>query len=160
MHSPGIVDDLERLARLVFEPKHLAADGTIEVGALRDVSGNGLSLQRRREGDGSSLVGRGNRMADEMNERSRVKAVQVDQPPVQHDRFIGIVELVAGAVRKHQAAGRRAFCVMDSAEADDSLHADIILNGRWSKTARSKLRNELRQLIVALSLARISHTDE
>ena len=63
-------------------------------------------------------------------------------------KFFGIVEFTAGIVREFESADRRASCVMDSAEKENPLHADIITDGKWSKMAPSKLRNELRQLLL------------
>ena len=90
----------------------------------------------------------GHRIARDQNDRSLAKAAQAGLEPGSPAKFIGIVEFTAGIVRDHESADRRAFCVMDSAEEDNPLHADIITDGKWSKTARSKLRNELRQLLL------------
>jgi hypothetical protein len=148
IHSPGRVDDSEHLARLVFEPKHVGPDGAIEVGALREISDNGLSLQRRRENDSVDLAQMGHRIMQDQNNRSLAKAELAGFAAPSLGEFVGIVEFPAGMVRKHESADKRAFCVMDSAQEANPLHADIITNGQWSKTARSKLRNELRQLLL------------
>lgn len=150
MHSPGKIDNSEILARLVFEPKHIDADGNIEVGALYDISRNGLSLQRRVENDGARLAALGHDMAQSRNERSRAQVLQSGKDVKPEEKFLGIVELMVGKIRAHEIANRRSFCVMDSAKEDDSLHTDIITNGKLTKSERSKLRNELRQLILNL----------
>ena len=118
------------------------------MGGLRDISGNGLSLQRRRSGDADRLAGKGRRLAAIQNERIRKAAEETGKPNYVLQRFAGIVEVVTGSVREHHVGGRAPFCVMDSAEPDDPLHADISLGIDASKPMRSKLRNELRTLFL------------
>ena len=149
VHSPGVVQDDEMLARFVLEPKHLK-DGCIEVGALRDINGNGLSLQRQRPSDGARLRMQGDKLMSDQNERARRRAEATGSPLPAPQTFVGVVEIVTGRVRRHRVEGAPPFCVMDSAEADDPLHADITVGGACSKPLRSKLRNELRGLILDL----------
>jgi len=145
-HSPGRVESQEILARFVFEPKHIGPDGSIEVGALHDIGTNGLSTERRRPDDADRLRNRGLTIARIQNERTAATA----DPPPETVNFRGIVELPVATVRSHYIQKRRSFCVMDSADADDPLHADVIIDGTRSKSERSKLRNELRKLILEL----------
>jgi hypothetical protein len=132
----------------VFEPKHIGPDGSLEVGALQDVSTNGLSTQRRRSGDAERLREQGLAIAKIQNERAQ--AAVTSGVTLETVVFRGIVELPVAEVRSHCIQGRRSFCVMDSAGADNPLHADIIIDGQRSKAERSKLRNELRRLIVSV----------
>ena len=159
--SPGKISESEILARLVFEPKHVGPDGNIEVGALRDISENGLSLQRRRENDEARLVALGHDMARDRNERAFTQSLQSGKDLKPEEKFLGIVEFLVEKVRAHETADRRSFCVMDSARKNDSLHADIIINGRRTKPERSKLRNELRQLILNIrpGMPSLSHDE-
>ena len=149
-HSPGRVEADEILARFVFEPKHLGPDGLLEVGALHDVARNGLSTQRRRPDDGNRLRQSGLETAKAQNARTTERAASTGKPPPATLAFRGIVELPVSSVRGQSIEGQRSFCVMDSACKDDTLHADVIVSGHRSKAQRSKLYNDLRNLIVDL----------
>ena len=149
-HSPGRVEVDEVLARFVFEPKHIGPDGLLEVGALHDVTRNGLSTQRRRTDDAARLQQTGLSIAEAQNERAMARAAIASKTAPPSLTFRGIVELPVSGIRGHSIEGQRSFCVMDSADENDPLHADVIVNGQRSKAQRLKLYNDLRNLVVRL----------
>ena len=89
-------------------------------------------------------------MAADRNARSRMNAAQNGIQPKADETFVGFVEFEAGMVRSHLTQGVRSFCIMDSAKDGDRMHSDITINRRGTKPERSKLRNELRKLILDL----------
>ena len=146
-HSPGKVQDRERLARFVVEPKHIGPDGTIEVGFFRDAGGNGLSLSRRQYVDDDHLRLKGEEYLKGMQEREEVNAQRTGRTP-ENLRLAGIVNFDAGRVRAHTVEDAHRFCVTDSANATNCFHADITFNGDLSKSVKSELRDELRKTVL------------
>jgi hypothetical protein len=145
-HSPGRVEDDEQLARVVIEPKHINADGTIETASLRDACQNGLSLQRRSYVDDTGLTAFGENVAKLAREREEAAAREKGRQP-ETRKFGGVVFFEAGRVRRHRPAELIRFCVMDSAEEATPFHADITANARCKGSEQLRILNELRSAL-------------
>jgi hypothetical protein len=145
-HSPGRVEDNEQLARLVLEPKHInPADGSIEVGALRDAYGNGLSLVRRKYVVDAELRKGGQALARIAQARENGAAKRDGRIPTTIS-LRGAVDFDTESVRTHLVDGNKRFCVMDSATPSDQFHADITVAAP-KKSEHSRMRDELRKTL-------------
>lgn len=147
--SPGPVQQDERLARLVVEPKHLNPDGTIEVGSLRDVHENGLSLVRQLYVTEPELYQKAQSLAATQQARENKKAEKDHRTPVALS-VKGVINFDADRVRQWEIDGVRRFCVMDSATETDPYHADIAVNGTCKGSEASRIRDELRKTLIDL----------
>lgn len=145
-HSPGRVENDEKLARVVIEPKHINADGTIEAASLRDACQNGLSLQRSSYLATAGLIEFGQYVARLAREREEASAREKERKPEARE-FGGVVFFEAARVRGHLPSERIRFCVMDSADRAAPFHADITVNARCKGSEQLRILNELRNTL-------------
>ncbi len=114
----GIIDDIERLARVVCSPRHVnKKNGTLKPGLfpLSHISEKGLSLTRVDQVDEERFTGIADRIAGSI--------------PTDKNVVAGIVTCKMGAVRAvKDAFDLRTFCVFDDPdlEGDNPAHATLI----------------------------------
>jgi hypothetical protein len=130
-HSPGRVGDEEVLHRQVFHPIHVDQEtGKIKPELFDDASNKGMSVNRAKYIARQSL-----------NEKGCAKAEQ-DRTRKPDRQYLGFASTACGDVRRIFSTANRAFCVFDTALADDISHADVcqIVRGKKEgRSARSKL---------------------
>ena len=110
-HSPGIVTGDEVLVRTLFNEKHLGPDKVPTPLYFRNtIRDRGFSVDRIRQADENQLLS------------------QKKLSP-QYSGYLRFVTASCGDVRElmHED-GRRLFCVYDSAQPNNSAHADICRN--------------------------------
>lgn len=132
-HSPGKVLEAERLLRLVFTPIHFDEEtGKIKPALFDDASNKGLSVNRADYIDLLALI-----------ERGLTKAAK-DRESKPDRQFYGIALAHCADIRKilSETTQARAFCVFDTALADDISHADVcqIVSGKQEgRSVRARL---------------------
>ncbi|WP_133510242.1 hypothetical protein [Candidatus Thiosymbion oneisti] len=135
IHSPGPVDNPEKVARLIYSPLHTdEKTGKVTEAAFSDAKDKGLSVQR---------------MAHATNTRIRTigeNKLARDHAQGKTDReFLGIVTGGVDSIRGlTHGNSERAFCVYDSALPDVPSHADVCqttASRSEMKRARKKLRD-------------------
>ena len=115
-YSPGIVGNGEVLLRQIFSPIHIDQEtGEVKPAAFSDVKDKGLSTNRLRHISADAIVTKG-----------EAKAV-ADRDSGKEREFLGIILAHCRNVRAIKSAmeEKRAFCVSDTARADDPSHADV-----------------------------------
>ena len=131
-YSPGLVEESETLYRQVFIPIHVDDEtGKLKPALFDDASSKGLSVNRADFIPFQTFIEKG--LAKAATDRER-------KPDRQ---FFGLASTKCGNVRAIlTTASERAFCVFDTAHANDLSHADVcqIVRGKQEgRSARSKL---------------------
>lgn len=117
--SPGLVDDGERLIRLVFLPEQLNPDGTIKPTSL-EKSELKRELADRPPARGFSVHREGHVQAELL--RSRAIEFQLRKP--EERKAVDAYGADVSEVRKLMIDGQRSLCVVDVALEDDPSHAE------------------------------------
>lgn len=134
--SPGVVDDTESVARLIYSPHHIDPEtGQVKEAAFSDVQDKGLSVQRQAHADPDSIRAIGERkLAD-------------DHAQGKTDRqFLGIVAAQVADIRKDRHEDdSRALCVYDTALPGLPAHADVCQTSA-GRAAMKRARRRLRKL--------------
>ena len=132
-YSPGLVQEVEVLYRQVFIPIHVDDEtGKLKPTCFDDASSKGLSVNRAEFIPLQALIEKG--LAKAATDRER-------KPDRQ---FYGLASTNCAEIRQINSSTTkaRAFCVFDTALADDPSHADIcqIVRGKQEgRSARRKL---------------------
>jgi hypothetical protein len=130
-HSPGVVDDLEDLGRIVIAPEHINRDsGELTPGAfpIRDLKHRGLSLIRLVHATQEEIETRAAELASRRHERS----------------VEGLGTSIAWEIRSlRDEEHRQALCVLDDGEEAFPSHAKAIRSADQSEPSLRKLRGEL-----------------
>ena len=127
-HSPGPVNDEEKLVRLVFHPIHVnETTGEILPMAFMDAWKSDLSVFRDdRASDGELLLA-----------IEQMKATGLQKSPPQQRTVAAAMAARTRNIRFHtlEKCGTRAFRVYDTAESSKPHHASVFL----TKAARAEL---------------------
>lgn len=111
VHSPGVIDDSEMLARFVFSPYQVDKKGRLKPSAFSHVYDKGCSIQR-----------------DTMVKNDEVLAFVTQFLEKRADHvWKGLLLAECSTVRKilTNNASRRAVCVYDTAEKNNPAHGEI-----------------------------------
>lgn len=136
-HSPGPVANDETVWRIVLSPVHYdAASGKVKELAFDDASNKGLSVQR--------LVVLGS--------EDGIRACGLRQATLKPGRIFefacGASAVDIRAIRGPEDGGR--FCIYDTAETNDTGHADVCQTRHGTKRSRAQLRRELQKKFALL----------
>jgi len=140
LHSPGRVEDDERVVRLIYSPQHIDPETRkVKEFAFDDAMNKGLSVVRHRHADAERIRALAN---------AKVKA---NQELGHHDRkFEGVVEASVLRLRSAKTENdERSLCVYDTAEKDNLAHADVIVAIKRNTLYKKLVRNQLRQIFPA-----------
>lgn len=111
VHSPGVVSDIEKLARFVFSPYQVGKNGKLKPSAFSHVYSKGCSIQRDTIADNDEILLFVNRFLEK------------------RDDYVwkGLLVAESGAVRKilTRNSTQRAVCVYDTAEKKNPSHGEI-----------------------------------
>lgn len=130
-YSSGPVQDNEMVWRLILSPIHYDLDtGKIKESAFSDASGRGMSVLRDIIGTQDLIIGRGEARAKLTNRKFECAA--------------GAKVSALRSLRSSDGKGR--FCVYDTAEADERVHADICQTRHPGKAEQKQLRRELQKI--------------
>ena len=118
-HSPAVVRDDERVARLLFSPHFVDPDtGIPKTAAFKDAATRGLSVDRLGLSTPDGTHARGLAHAEA---KRAAKGGDAREP-----QYEGFVDADCRAVRLLlDQTGKRRFYVFDTAQADNRAHADI-----------------------------------
>lgn len=135
-HSPGVINNTEILARLIYSPLHVdPTTGLTTELAFSDVKDKGLSVQRLTHATAADVHAMGAKKLADDHARGKTDR-----------RYLGIV---TGAVSQIRAEvypeSARAFCAYDTAGLDDPAHADVCQTPA-SPSAMKRARKRLRDL--------------
>lgn len=136
-NSPGVVSSDEELVRFHFSPNDFGDDGSLTTLAFSDVTSLGLSVTRDQATN--------QQMQDAIS--ARLKRL----PP--EGEWVSVSIAQTGSIKsifrnQPQKDPERAFCVYDTAEPDNPLHAEVC----QTKAGR-KFRADLRNAFNAASRA-------
>lgn len=129
-HSPGIVEDDERLAFLLIEPIHFDDQtGQISPDAFQEVTNRDLSLLREKY------------CTVEMAEETRA-LLRIPRKPDQQRYVEKVTITTATLVRQTTIEGKRVICVYDTAIENNPSHASIFTTSEIlsSGAGRKKIR--------------------
>lgn len=134
-YSPGLVEPEEYLLRVIYSPHHVEHDtGKLKPTALDDVSGRGLSVNRRRY------------TTPQETQQQISSKLDTAYAKEKGHRYVGVVVLNAGAVREISEQGKRLFGIYDTAEDDNRAHSDVC-QVRLGRLAGQRARGELMKLL-------------
>lgn len=135
-HSPGPVQSIEHVLRLVINPIHVDPEtGGLKPSAVTDVKDKGCSVERLAHTTMEDSIARGRQVAISKN----------DATPSGPARSIcGVANLSVEDIRKIKVGNNaRAFCIFDTALESNPAHADVCQviapRGQEARSARSQL---------------------
>lgn len=111
VHSPGVVDDSEKLARFVFSPYQVDKKGKLKPSAFSHVYDKGCSIQRETIAGNDEILLFINQFLEKREDHV----------------WKGLLVAESSAVRNIfvKNTSRRAVCVYDTAEKENQSHGEI-----------------------------------
>lgn len=134
LHSPGIVQDEECLARNIYSPHQYDKEtGDLTSLAFDDVFNKGLSVLRLDYANHDAIVQIGQEKKKETH------------------AYHGYVTAPALLIRRYEMDKKRAMAIYDTATIENPIHADVCSINASSKGNKKLLRIYLRSIFSSLN---------
>lgn len=141
--SPGVVKSAEQVARILLTPKHFDESGSLHEKAIQDALNRGLSVMRLAHSSYERVQFQAGRLIDLDVQRRLEEAREPTELA-----FAGVATAQVEKVRAIlNEAGRRGFCVVDTALENVPEHADIIVTPGANRPARKRLLKQLKDVL-------------
>lgn len=140
-HSPGPVEDMETLTRLIFAPIHVDTDGLPIPMAFSDAWNSDLSVFREERASDLELD-----LAI-----TQIKQIGLAKEPPKPRKLVAVSMATASQVRAVSLNNSRVFRVYDTAEAKKPHHASVFVTkeGRAGMSEK-QVRRRLFELFTAV----------
>ena len=113
--SPGVVDDLEIIARQIFTPIHVDENGEIKTAAFDDALNKGMSVNRLKYASENNIHQSGELKAE------RDRQIRPDR------QYIGFIKTEVSTIRSVHECDKRVCAVFDTALKDTPHHSDVCI---------------------------------